>query len=487
MKPDWILIGEIIYMIALLIVSLRIIYDTRSSTKTLAYLLLILFVPIIGIFIYFSFGVNYRRRKMYSKKLVQDEALQKELEDKIQLHSQNVFAQGNPSVVYNSRLFRYLLKDGSSVLTAHNHVQLLINGEEKFPLVLEQLRQAQHHIHIEYYIYENDTIGNAIADVLIEKAKQGVEVRFIYDDFGSHSIRRKLAKRLKQGGVKAVPFYKVLFIAFANRLNYRNHRKIIVIDGKTAFVGGINISDKYINQPGLDNAVYWRDTHLMLRGPAVYYIQYLFMTDWNFCAHDSLQHNEQFFPKADSLKQAENKVVQTAASGPDSDNPTILYTVLQAIALAKKELLITTPYFIPGESIMEALIVAAYSGIKIKLLVPGVSDSLLVNTAANSYYSELLRAGVEIYRYQKGFVHAKTFVSDRNLSMIGTANMDHRSFDLNFEVNAVIYDEALAAQLAQVFENDLQYAEKIDPVKWRNRPVYVKLFEKTCRLLSPLL
>lgn len=487
MQLDWILIGEILYLIVLMIVCLRVIYDTRSSTKTLAYLLLIIFIPIVGIFIYFSFGVNYRRKKMYSKKLLLDAALESRLEERIRLHSQHVFAQGAPAVVDNSRMFRYLLKEGKSALTAHNAIQLLINGEEKFPLVLEELQKAQHHIHIEYYIYENDTIGHAIADVLLEKARQGVEVRFIYDDFGSHSIRRKLVKRLRQGGVKAFPFYRILFIALANRLNYRNHRKIIVIDGHTAFVGGINVCSKYMNTPEQKDQLYWRDTHLMLRGPAVYYLQYLFMTDWNFCAKDALQHNEQFFPKTDTLKQPENKVVQTAASGPDSDNPTILYTILQAIALSKKELLITTPYFIPGESIMEALIVAAYSGIDIKLLVPGVSDSLLVNTAANSYYGELLRAGVNIYRYRKGFVHAKTLVCDRNLSMVGTANMDHRSFDLNFEVNAIIYDEAFAQQLAQAFENDLQYAEKIDPEQWRARPMYVKLFEKTCRLLSPLL
>ncbi|MCD2423708.1 cardiolipin synthase [Niabella pedocola] len=486
MNWSWLLVAEVLYVILVILVCMRVIYDTRSSTKTLAYLLLIIFLPVIGMFTYFSFGINYRRRKLYSKKLQMNEAMEQSLNDQIQTSSLEAYNQGKVSVANNDRLFHYLLKEGSP-LTGANQVELLLNGEEKFPRVLEQLRTAKHHIHIEYYIYENDETGNAIADLLIEKVQQGVEVRFIYDDFGSHSIRRKLVKRLRSAGVKAFPFHKIIFIALANRLNYRNHRKIIIIDGHTAFVGGINVSNKYWNKPEFNNKLYWRDTHLMIRGPGVYYLQYLFLADWNFCAGDQLSINEQFFPAPHTLYQPGNTLVQTAASGPDSDQPTILYAMLRAISLAKKELLITTPYFIPGESIMEALIVAAYSGIRIRILVPGISDSLLVNTAANSYYATLLKAGVEIYRYKKGFVHAKTLVSDRNLVMVGTANMDHRSFDLNFEVNALVYDAPIADQLARAFENDLLDAEQIDAEKWLSRPLYIQLFEKTCRLLSPLL
>ncbi|MBZ4188584.1 cardiolipin synthase [Niabella beijingensis] len=486
MNWSWLLFAEVLYVILVVLVCMRVIYDTRSTTKTLAYLLLIIFLPVIGMFTYFSFGINYRRRKLYTKKLLMNEAMERSLHERIQSGSMEAFTRNSAVVDNNDRLFHYLLKEGSP-LTGHNNVELLINGEQKFPKVLELLRAATHHIHLEYYIYENDETGNAIADLLIEKARQGVEVRFIYDDFGSHSIRRMLVKRLRRSGVNAFPFHKIIFIAFANRLNYRNHRKIIIVDGHTAFVGGINISNKYVNDAAFNNKLYWRDTHLMIQGPGVYYLQYLFLADWNFCAGDRLTVNEQFFPPPAALLQKEDKLVQTAASGPDSDNPTILYTILRAIGLAKKELLITTPYFIPGESIMEALIVAAYSGIRIRILVPGISDSLLVNTAANSYYATLLAAGVEVYRYKKGFVHAKTLVSDRNLAMVGTANMDHRSFDLNFEVNAVVYDMGIAEQLARAFERDLLDAERIDAAEWLQRPLYIRLFEKTCRLLSPLL
>ncbi|MEO9211470.1 MAG: cardiolipin synthase, partial [Ginsengibacter sp.] len=313
-----------------------------------------------------------------------------------------------------------------------------------------------------------------------------VTVRFIYDDFGSSGIRKELVPRLRDAGVKVFPFLRVYFMLLANRLNYRNHRKIIVIDGHTAFVGGINVSDRYINKENSKQG-YWRDTHLLIVGPAVNYLQYIFLGDWNFCAEEKLQPNNKFFPPHSSLPVLDNKVVQIAASGPDSERPTILYSIIQAINLATEEILISTPYFIPGESLLDAMIISARSGIKIKLLVPGKSDSKLVNAAAKSYYNELLAAGVEIYRYYKGFVHAKTIVTDRKVAMIGTANMDYRSFDLNFEVNAVVYDQSFAEELSQSFFNDLQNAEQIDPLTWGDRPWYKQLAEKTARLVSPLM
>ena len=248
----------------------------------------------------------------------------------------------------------------------------MVNGENKFPEVLKALRTAKNHIHIEYYIFEDDEIGKAIEDILIQKAKEGATVRFIYDDFGSRSIRRKLVKRLKNGGIKVFPFAKVIFIAFANRLNYRNHRKIIVVDGKTAFTGGINVSDRYINNSNDIKKLFWRDTHLRIDGPGVQYLQYLFLCDWNFCARDTVQPDEFYFPRKKNFPANANKVVQIAASGPDSDTPTIMFSLLQAINLATKEILITTPYFIPGNSLIDALIIAALSGISVKLLVPGI-------------------------------------------------------------------------------------------------------------------
>jgi len=484
---SWLEIYEIIYFPILILVGIRVIYDTRNTTKALAYLLLVIFLPLVGSFIYFSFGVNYRKRKIYSKKLFEDDALAEKLRKTVYSNSKQVFDKGSKAVRHNKELSHMLLKDSESPLTGNNAVKLLINGENKFPAVIQALKTAKHHIHIEYYIYEDDEIGRTIETLLIEKAKEGVDVRFIYDDFGSRSIRKKMIRRLRAAGVKAFPFHKIHFILLANRLNYRNHRKIIVIDGHTAFVGGINVSDRYINHDKDAGKAFWRDTHLYIQGPGANYLQYLFLCDWNFCADEHLQPNDSFFPPAGQLPVYGNKVVQIAASGPDSDTPIILFSLLQAINLATKEILITTPYFIPGESIIDALMVSALGGVDVKLLVPYHSDSMVVNAAARSNYDDLLKAGVKIFCYKKGFIHAKTLVADRNIAMVGTANMDVRSFDLNFEVNAIVYDEAVANELAHVFYEDLKDAEQIDPERWYGRPAYRQLLERTASLLSPLL
>ena len=483
---NWLLLYEVFYVLIVICVCLRIIYDTHNNTKTLSYLLLVIFLPLVGIFFYFSFGINYRKRKMYTKKLIKDEILAEKLREDIFHYSKQTFEKGNAALVGNRELAYMLTKNSMSALTANNDVRLLVNGEKKFPEVLQAMNQSVNHIHIEYYIYEDDEIGKAIEQVLIQKAKEGVAVRFIYDDFGSRSIRKKLVRRLKAAGVQVFPFHKVIFITLANRLNYRNHRKIIVIDGQTAFVGGINVSDKYINNDNDKNKLFWRDTHLRIDGLGAHYLQYLFLCDWNFCAKDDLQPNKSFFPKPSMLLKG-NKIVQIAASGPDSETPTILFSLLQAINLATKEILITTPYFIPGESLIDALIVAAMSNVSVKLLVPGYSDSWLVNAAAHSYYDDLLNAGVEIYLYRKGFVHAKTMIADTKIAIVGTANMDYRSFDLNFEVNAIVYDEEISNELRNVFFDDIKEAEKIDLGFWTKRSRYKRLLEKSARLVSPLL
>ena len=483
---NWLLIIELLYLFVLVIVCVRIIYDTNSTVKTLAYLLLAIFIPIFGIFFYFSFGINYRKRELYSKKIINDDNLWIQIKENISTYSaQTYFNTAEPDRP-NKQLAKYLSND-MSPLTPGNTARLLINGEEKFPAVIQALEEAKDHIHIEYYIYENDKIGQSIEEILIRKAKQGVSVRFIYDDFGSRGIRKNIAIRLKNAGVEAYPFYKISFPTMVNQLNYRNHRKIIVIDGKKAFVGGINVSDKYINEPTSANKLFWRDTHLMLEGPGVYYLQYLFICDWNFCSGNPLENIKHYFPDAYRNNPPGDKIIQIAASGPDSINPTILYSLLYAVYQAQQEILITTPYFIPDQSLMDALMVAALAGVSVQLLVPEKSDSRLVQLAACSYYADLLSAGVKIFFYQDGFVHAKTMVVDKKIAVIGTANMDLRSFDLNFEVNAFVYDDELAASLAHVFNADIKDAILLDKDAWTNRSVSRKFLEKIARLVSPLL
>jgi len=483
---NWILFGEIVYILLVILVIFRVLYDTRSSTKALAYILFIVFLPIIGIVFYFSVGVNYRKRKLYSKKIVEDESLRKHIKNKMNTYSEAVSKSG--LIPQKSKtLIEFTRRAGYSPLTANNDIKLLINGEEKFPELLKELEQAKLHIHIEYYIYEDDITGNQVADLLIKKAKEGVEVRFMYDDFGSHGLGKSFIKKLKDAGVQTAPFYKIKWYAFANRLNYRNHRKIIVIDGIVGFVGGINMSDKYRNDLNKENHLFWRDTHLIIKGQATAYLQYLFMGDWNFCSTTPFQYSETYFIDKTKQEIISNEVVQIAASGPDSKQPVIFYSLLEAISSAKKNIYITSPYFIPDESLMDALLIAIQGGLDVKIIIPGESDSKIVNAAASAYYTELLEVGAEIYKYNKGFVHAKTMVIDDDLAIVGSANMDYRSFDLNFEVNALVYSKNIAAQLTEAFNHDLEGSQQIDAETWLNRPKYVHLWERVVRLLSPFL
>lgn len=486
MSINWFILLEIAYVIVVVLVILKVLYDTRSGVKALAYILFIIIVPIVGIIFYFSFGINYRKQKMYNKKIVNDEDLRQKISSRVQEYSDEVIHSSHLSPEHFN-LARFIQNTSASPLTANNSVKLLINGEEKFPEVLAAMEKATSHIHIEYYIFEDDITGNSIVDLLIKKSRQGVEVRFMYDDFGSHGLKKRFIKRMEENGIETAPFYKIRLYALANRLNYRNHRKIIVIDGTTSFVGGINISDRYRNDTEGKDGLYWRDTHLMMEGPATYYLQHLFLCDWNFCSDKKLVYGPAYFPDRSQPKEYSAELVQIAPSGPDSTLPVIFYSLMEIISSAKQRIWITSPYFIPGESLMDSLIIAAKSGVEIKLLVPGISDSKMVNTAARSYYSELLQQGVRIFLYEKGFVHAKTMLADKNLSVVGTANMDYRSFDLNFEVNAILYSKNITDQLAQVFENDLKESTEINAVEWMNRPKYLHLWEKFVRLLSPFL
>ena len=482
----WIIILEIVYILVILLVMLRVLLDTRSNFKALAYILFIVMVPIVGILFYFSFGINYRKRKLYTKKIVDDEDLHKKILTSLQDYSDQVLKSDPLSSEYQN-LVRFIYNSSNSPLTGNNSVKLLINGEEKFPELLTAISEAKSHIHLEYYIYENDDTGKSIADLLIKKAQEGVEVRFLYDDLGSHGLGKQFIKRLTDAGVEAVPFYKIKLYALANRLNYRNHRKIIVIDGKKSFIGGINISNRYRNDTKSKNALYWRDTHLTIDGPATFYLQHLFMCDWNFSSKQKLQFGPDYFPIHSEDKKILNELVQIVPSGPDSIFPVIYYSLIEAIGTARERVLITSPYFIPGESLMDALIIAAKSGIEVKILVPGISDSKMVNAAARAHYTELLQHGVRIFQYEKGFVHAKTMVIDDNLAIVGSANMDYRSFDLNFEVNAMLYSKEIAGQLQKAFNDDLKQSSEINAEDWINRPKHIHLWEKIVRLLSPFL
>lgn len=478
----WLITIEIIYIILIIFTSYRIIVDTRSSSKTLAYLLTVFFLPVIGMIIYFSVGINYKKRQIYSKKVISGHILQTIV---YKMHEQSIESYQDTKVKeLDTRIPQFLFQSNNNPLTSNNKVEILRNGEEKFPSVLQAIKDAKHTIHLEYYIMEDGVLSRQLEDLLIKKAEEGVKVRVIYDDFGSSSIRKTVVQRLRNKGIEIYPFYKVKLIYLANRMNYRNHRKIAVIDGKIGFTGGINWSDRYSNEHNQEY-YYWRDTHIRLEGPIVASLQAVFLADWNFCVNQNVEIQPELFSGIN--EKVGDKSVQLAADGPDYAMPTILYSLLQAIHSAKEYIYATTPYYIPDESLQNALCVIAKSGVDVRLLVPYKSDSRFVNAASRSYYKELLNAGVRIYRYKKGFVHAKTIAIDDQIAIIGTANLDYRSFDLNFEVNTIVYNSETTQELRQHFEEDLLDAEELNKEKWMNRNKIRTFFEKIAGLLSPLL
>lgn len=487
MKDVILKIVEIIYVIVVISTIIKIIYDTRNSVKSLAYILLVVFVPVIGLFVYFSVGENYRKKNFYKHKNTNYQELYKQLGPVITNFADHAIEE-NPELYQNSgHVVRMLLAESLSPLATVSEMQLLLNGESKFPALLRAMDKAKDHIHIEYFIYNDDDIGNEVKDMMIKKAKEGVKVRFIFDDYGSRIVRKRMLQELRNGGVEAYPFYEIKLYALASRMNYRNHRKIVVIDGNIGFIGGINVDDRYVNTGKFD--LFWRDTHLLMKGNAVSSLQYVFMNDWNFCERQpcdkEITIETRYFP-IDPNERGKD-TVQIASSGPDSRNSDIMLSFLGIITGSQKRLYITTPYFIPNETIVDSIKYTALSGVDVRILVPGISDSRVVNAASCSYYRELLDAGARIYRYQKGFVHAKTIVSDDNLAVIGTANMDIRSFDIMFEVNANVYSEEMNRQLAETFFKDLEDSKEIVLEEWKKRSKLTKFGEYCARLISPLL
>ncbi len=463
----------------------RIIRDTHSPEKTLAYLLLVIILPVAGAVFYFSFGINYRKERLYSKKIIADDELFLRIEERVMSSSRKILEENAGELAEVDDMIQLLLNDSKCVLT-YDEADLLINGEEKFPEVFRDLQQAKHFIHIEYYIVEEGEVADRLFHILKQKAEEGVKVRFIYDDFGSHRLKRYRLAELRKAGVEIFPFYKIRLLLLANRLNYRDHRKIIIIDGHTGFLGGINFSDRYQNRASDPDRLYWRDTHIKLVGAAVNNLQYHFIANWNFCSEQYLEVDRSLFP-VDFSSRAGNDLVQIVAGGPDYPRSSIMLSYFTAIVMAKKRIYITSPYFIPNTSIFDALVKAALSGKDVRLLLPGISDSRIVNAAAKSYFSELLKSGVRIFLYRKGFVHAKTMLVDDILSMVGTANMDVRSFDLNFEINAVVYSRRINSELHKAFLSDLEDSEEVDPVEWGKRGKMAEFGDACARLLSPLL
>ncbi|APY09367.1 cardiolipin synthase [Winogradskyella sp. J14-2] len=450
-----------------------------NPTKTLSYIIVLLVFPFVGLIVYYLFGQEYRKTKIFSRKNVLNQSVVKQIQEELELDTKTI-ENVDDLLEEKSKLIRLLYNNEKSKLTVNNDIKLIKNGDKKMQLLLEDIKDAKHHIHIEYFIIKDDTIGTKFLDLLCSKANEGVIIKIVIDDVGS-AISSKMKRKLKDSGVELYKFMPVLFSKFTGKMNYRDHRKIAIIDGKIGYIGGINISDNYINS---NNTRYWRDTHIRIVGEAVKQLQIVFLTTLDFVSDGELKISKDYFP---AHKCKENVALQIAASGPDTDWSNIMESIFVAVTNAEKYIHITTPYFIPNDEIVTALQVAARSNIEVKLIVPKKSDSWIAEYATNSYLEKLLEAGVKVYQYTKGFVHAKTIVIDDVFSTVGTANMDYRSFNINFEVNALIYNKPLAQQLNTIFSADLENATEIDLNVWQKRSKRTKLIEALARLAAPLL
>lgn len=471
----------IIYGITAISVVFAIVLEKRDPIKTISWILVILLVPVIGIIWYLIFGQNFRKQKLFSRKGVVDEKRMSTMVRNQMTKLKDEQLAGDPHVKSKGNIIKLLLNSSRSILTEYNQIDIMNDGITTFESIIYELERAKDHIHLEFYRLEDDEIGNQIRRILLKKAQEGVLVRIIYDDVGSWHLTRRYIRSLKKAGIEIYPFMRVRFPYFTSKVNFRNHRKILVIDGKVGFVGGINIADKYIK--GTRRFAFWRDTHLKVEGEAVGALQTVFIIDWYFVSGEIISDRRRFLKK----RKAENRcLVQITTSGPDSDWASIMQAYFLAITTAKERIYISTPYFSPNESILNALVTAALSGIDVRVILPFHSDSTISFWNSTSYIGELLEAGIRVYLYKNGFTHAKLLMVDGILSAVGSANMDNRSFDLNFEVNAMIYDRVITGKLEKTFFEDLEHSDECMIESWNKRPRIKRLKESLARILGPL-
>ncbi len=480
--PHIYLAAYILYTLFVAVILFWVITDDKSPVRSLAWVLMLVFIPVGGIVLYFFFGQNYRKKKIFSRKGLEDfRQIEKMRFQQLEyLESPHIIK--DKAAYKKQHIMKLLLNNSKSILSRNNKVDIMNNGQEKFDALIRDLEAAKHHIHLEYYIFDDDEIGRRIAGILMEKAKEGVKVRLIMDHVGSWHFKRSYLKQLLENGVEAELFMKVRFPLLTSKINYRNHRKIVVVDGKTGYVGGINIADRYIY--GTEALGPWRDLHLRLRGDAVHSLQTVFLTDWYFITRQLPGGDDAYFPKTHQNGQG---IVQIVSSGPDSNWAGIMHTYFSAIATARKYIYITTPYLLPNSSILTALKTAALAGVDVRIIIPRKSDAFIVHYASLSFIRELLVAGIKVYFYTKGFIHSKMTVVDGILSSVGTANLDYRSFSLNFEVNALIYNEDTTKALTAIFKEDLNNSQKILLEEWEQRSRWKILRSSIARLFSPLL
>ncbi len=468
----------VIYAVVVVLTMITILMDNRQPAKTMAWILVLWFIPLLGIILYFFFGQNIRREHIVSKKSL----------DQLTKRSMFEFVeQRNLTLPDEHRKLIDLFTNQQMALPFKgNTVEIYKDGYEFFPALLAEIAKARHHIHIDVYIFCDDALGRLVSDALIAKAREGVEVRLIYDDVACWSVKNSFYERMREEGIEVHPFMPVKFPVFTSKANYRNHRKVIVIDGKVGFIGGMNIALRYVKGYGKGKKhTAWRDTHMKIEGTAVYGLQRAFLIDWYF-VDQTLITNRKYYPQ--NIAKDNDCLMQIVSSNPTDSWPTIEQGYVNILLNAKKYVYIETPYFMPTEPVLFAMRTAALAGVDVRLMLPLKNDSQLVQWATTSYVMETVEAGVTVLFYKAGFNHSKVIISDDSLVSCGSLNVDFRSFEHNFECCAFLYDRDMALRFKEVFAEDEKECVPIELVKdLSHRSFLIRLWESLVRLLSPLM
>jgi cardiolipin synthase len=451
----------------------------KEAISAIAWCLLVVFVPIFGAVFFVLFGYQSVHRPLKRKRRHRQSFRVRNPAGRHPVHSEAERAEDADDTWEGmGRLVRRL--DGYPV-TSGNRLTFYHEGKPAFDDMLAAIRAAEHHVHLQFFIFQYDTLGRQYLDLLTEKAKQGVEVRLLYDAMGSRRIGWWRLRKLRRAGGRYEAFLPLSLLRRRIQVNLRNHRKILVVDGKVAFTGGLNIGDEYLGKN--KRLGHWRDTTLKVEGPAVESLQRIFIEDWDFAAGESLEGGAYF--RADP--NAGDEEVQVIQSGPDQEVKAIREVYLAAIFKARKRLWITSPYYVPDQGLRDALCLAGLIGIDVRLILPFEADHTMVHYASRYYISDLLDAGVKVYLYTNGFIHSKVWLADGEWASVGTANLDNRSLLLNFEVNCLIYDRRAVAELEEQFQRDLEESIRLEPNVFKKRPMMAKLAENFFRLFSPVL
>ncbi|USG68543.1 cardiolipin synthase [Brevibacillus ruminantium] len=468
----------------LLLAAVLIFMERRNIASTWAWLMVLLFLPGVGFVIYLLFGQRLSRKKLYKLREGEFSRYRSALKEQKQQIEKGEIHFHDPAIVDYRNMIRMNMVSDDALFTQDNEIELYTEGHSKFEALFSCIEKAEDHIHLLYYIIRKDELGQRLIQALTERAKQGVQVRLLYDAIGSSELTPRFFRPLVEAGGEVASFFRSP-IPYVNLwVNFRNHRKLVIIDGVIGFIGGVNVGNEYL---GMDKKLgYWRDTHMKMTGNAVHLLQTRFYLDWNLTAQGQrrLKDEVRYFP----VIHGTGKVgVQIVSSGPNSEKQQIKHGYLKMIYNAKERIYLQSPYLIPDDSLLTALKMAAMSGVDVRVMIPGRADHKLVYWASQSYLGELLKSGVRCFRYEKGFLHAKSIVVDGQIASVGTANLDIRSFKINFETNAFLFDSATAERLERIFMDDLKECHEVTREEYENRPLKARLQESLTRLLSPIL